>query len=181
MQLYIEMVRKAGDDFKVSDLTISYFSGNIAYIVNELSNTVTIYDLQASTESAALAEHTVLPTDAKAAGLCASAINLTEDGRHLYITNRLENHPDGDAVVWFSTSKDGRELQRQGELRTGLDHPRGAELFDAHGKSYYIVGSKTGRGAVVYERSKVDGDLTEAARNVDVVAPSGFALVWRNT
>lgn len=102
---------------------------------------------------------------------------MTTDKRFIYVTNRLENHEAGDAVVWFKVTSDGRSLQRQGELRTGLDHPRAAEIFEHDGISYYVVGSKTEKGAVIYRINANDGGLQEVARNKDVLYPSGFALV----
>jgi 6-phosphogluconolactonase (cycloisomerase 2 family) len=109
--------------------------------------------------------------------MCASAINMTPDKRFIYITNRLESHPKGDAIVWFMVSSDGRNLERMGELRTGLDHPRAAEIFEYDGRNYYIVGSKTEMGAVVYFIDMENGNLKEIARNADVLSPSGFVAV----
>jgi len=109
--------------------------------------------------------------------MCASAINITQDQQFIYVTNRLESHPEGDAVVWFKVAPNGRSLERMGELRTGLDHPRAAEIFESSGISYYIVGSKTEKGAVVYSIDGGNGNLTEVARNADVLSPSGFVAV----
>lgn len=109
--------------------------------------------------------------------MCASAINIPPDNRFIYVTNRLECNSKGDAVVWFKVSTDGRSLQRAGELRTGLDHPRAAEIFECKGKLHYIVGSKTEKGAVVYSIDTESGELKEIARNQDVLSPSGFVAV----
>lgn len=150
-------------------------TANLAYVINELNNTIAIHDLSIS--SPPIASYSVLPSDVKAqgSGMCASAINTTPDKRFIYVTNRLEGHPHGDAVVWFKVASNGRSLQRQGELRTGLDHPRAAEIFELEGQAYYVVGSKTEKGAVVY-RVEETGVLEEIARNKDLLSPSGFVV-----
>lgn len=119
----------------------------------------------------------ILPSDVeKGLVMNGAAILLTEDGRFLYATNRLEQHPDGDAIVWFSVSGNGDTIQRLGEIRSGLDHPRCAYLFSAEQKNYLIAGSKTQTGAVIYER-KDDGSLVEVARQEKVQHPSCFSLL----
>lgn len=107
-------------------------------------------------------------------GLNAAAILLSKDARTVYITNRLEGHPQGDTLVWFSVSGDGGELSRRGELRLGFDHPRAAQLLECEGKEYLITGSKTGKGAVIYQRGEQSGDLREVARNSEVQHSSCF-------
>lgn len=107
----------------------------------------------------------------------ASAISMTPDYKFIYITNRLESHPEGDAVVYFKITGEGRALERIGEIRTELDHPRAAEIIACNGGLYYIVGSRTEKGAVVYEINGQTGELKEVARNKEVISPSGFALV----
>lgn len=107
-------------------------------------------------------------------GLNAAAILLSKDAHSLYVTNRLEGHVQGDALVWFSVSQNGSQLSRQGELRTGLDHPRAAQLLELDGTEYLITGSKTQKGAVIYRRDAKTGDLTEVARDESVVHASCF-------
>ena len=151
------------------------------YAINELSNTVSVHDLTAPDELPKV-ELSVLPLDASSAaveGMNAAAILLSPDDAFIYTTNRLEGNERGDAIVWFSVSKDGSQLTRQGELRTALDHPRCAELFAHEDRHYLIVGSKTQTGAVVYERATQTGALSEVARNDEIVHPSAFALVRR--
>lgn len=104
----------------------------------------------------------------------ASAIMLSEDAQHLYVTNRMENHPQGDSITWYGVSKDGSDLEKLGDIRTGLDHLRGAALFSAQDRSFLVTGSKTGKGAVVLERHKQTGGLTEVARQDEVCFPSCF-------
>lgn len=166
-------------------LVLQKNTANVAYIVNELENTISIHDLT-TTSSPPTTSYSVLPSDVTSSTksqMCASSINITSNNRHIYVTNRLESNPKGDAIVWFDISQDGKELTRKGEIRTGLDHPRAAEIFrcennDNHdGKEFYIVGSKTEKGAVVYGIDGNTGELKEVARNMEVLSPSGFALV----
>ena len=70
-----------------------------------------------------------------------------------------------------------RTLQRRGELRTGLDHPRCAYTFLVADRKFLIVGSKTQSGIVIYERHKETGDLKEVVRNMDVIGSSCFLLL----
>lgn len=151
---------------------------NIAYVINELDNTLTLHDL-ASDSAPPFASHSVLPSDAKKGGegMCAAALVATPDFRYIYATNRLESHEKGDAIVWFRISEDGRGVTRLGELRSGLDHPRAAEIFEAGGQLYYIVGSKTETGAAIYKIDSSTGALSEFARNKEVISPVGFVVI----
>lgn len=142
--------------------------------MNELANTISVHDTSSPTQLP-IATLSVLATGSEAIkGLNAAAILLSKDARSVYVTNRLEGHWDGDALVWFSVSEDGSQLSRKGELRVGLDHPRAAQLLEVDGKEYLITGSKTQTGAVIYERNPATGDLAEVARNGDVVHASCF-------
>jgi 6-phosphogluconolactonase (cycloisomerase 2 family) len=140
-------------------------------VVNELANTVSVYRLS-PTGAELTSSVSVLPEGSSGHGMFASAILLSADNRFIYITNRMENHPEGDAIVWLEISKDGDKLSKKSEVRTGLDHPRGAQLSE-DGR-YLITGSKTQKGAVLYERNAQHGSLKEVARNEDVIAAACF-------
>lgn len=151
-----------------------------AYVVNELDNTVSVYSLERAAPSVALSPiqtHSVLPEECQALngrGMSAAEVLLSPDGRHLYVTNRDEGHEQGDAVVHFRVANDGLELTKTSEVRTGLNHLRGAELLETQKKVYLITGSRVGKGAVVYACDSETGLLSEVARNREVVQPSCF-------
>lgn len=108
----------------------------------------------------------------------AAAILISPDSKTIYVTNRLEGNSAGEAIVWFSVAEDGSRLRREGEIRSGLDHPRGAELLTIDGAQYLITGSRTEKGAVVYECDPANGGaLKELARNDHVLQPSCFVVV----
>lgn len=156
-----------------------------AYVLGELDNTVTVHDLtNVSTEPNALPSVSVLPdgcnssndasSTVKGPGMCASAILLTPDAHHLYITNRLDTHEAGDAITWLQVSEDGTSLQRGGSIRTGLKNLRGAEIFQVGGQNFVITGARGEKGAVVYQCDDNTGALKEVARNQEVDLPSCF-------
>jgi 6-phosphogluconolactonase (cycloisomerase 2 family) len=155
------------------------FAGEYVYAVNELDNTVTVH---ATSGNASLptCRESVLPIDLsvpKDHTMNAAAILLSSDSRFLYITNRLEGNPKGDSLVWFAVSADGSNVERKGEIRTGLDHPRGAALFKHQEQEYLITGSKTEKGAVVYRVDTETGNVQEVARNTSVQHPSCFVIL----
>lgn len=150
--------------------------------MNELDNTITVHDLSQISAQETLASYSILPSDVapnSASQMNGAAISITPDSQFIYVTNRLEANPEGDAVVGFKVLEGGKALERIGQTRTGLDHPRAAEIFvcEQDGEWYYIVGSRTEKGAAVYQVNKRTGNLKEVARNTEVIQPSGFAVV----
>jgi 6-phosphogluconolactonase len=78
-------------------------AGKRAYVINELLNSVTVFDYDA--ESGTLSEKqtiSTLPDDFKGASYCAD-VKFTPDGRYLYGTNR--GH---DSITAFKVGEDGR-------------------------------------------------------------------------
>lgn len=154
------------------------FPGDVMYVLNELSNTVTVHHLsQPAIDPAILKRFSILPTDCRkpsGQGMSASAIVLSEDARTMYVTNRGEDHPQGDAIVWFALGEQGEAPMRQGDIRTGVNNLRGAGLFEADGKRYLITGTRAGKGAVIYEREPEHGNLVEVVRNDSVTQSSCF-------
>jgi 6-phosphogluconolactonase len=145
-------------------------AGRYAYIINELSNTVSTYRLNA--EGASCVHSTsALPEGVSGEGMCAAAILISPDDRFLYISHRLEHHPEGDALVWLEILEEGARVTRRGHIRTGQDNLRGAAI--SRDGRFVITGSRKGKGAVLYERDE-DGSLRLVARNEHVVMPSCF-------
>ena len=152
-------------------------AGKYFYAVNELDNTLVVHTVGDTNMPAEAKRINILPSDIRGSPLMnGAAVVLTSNSRYVYVTNRLEGREEGDAVVWFSTGEDGASIERKGELRTGLDHPRCAYRFAISGQDYLIIGSKTQTGAVIYA-CRNDGSLDEIARNNDVDQPSAFVLL----
>ena len=147
---------------------------NLAYIVNELANTVTVYRMDFMNQTSyRLQVVSTLPNKASGKGMSASAILLSPDGCFLYVTNRDENHKDGDLIVWFSISACGTQIARAGELRCGFQHPRAAALVGMDGR-YLVVGSCFENGVKIYSRNIESGALKEGEYLLDVTQPSCF-------
>jgi len=72
----------------------------------------------------------------------------------IYVSNRNEPHPEGDAIAIYTPSSQTSEtpFAKVGMFRTGLDSTRGM-MFSADGK-YLVIGGGTKGGVKVFERLK---------------------------
>ncbi|KAL7920682.1 Lactonase, 7-bladed beta-propeller domain-containing protein [Trichoderma austrokoningii] len=109
-------------------------------------------------------------------GAAAGEIALSQDGKHVYTSNRLTASPT-ETIAHFRVlqGEDGVSLELVGETSTGGKHPRmfsisrlGDELF---------VGNQEGEWAVVVLKRRRDGTLEEkpvaGIRMDELVRPGG--------
>ena len=125
-------------------------SGENAYLINELSGTVThlAYDKTA---------HTLTPisytvADYEHAGGSAD-IHLSPDGRFLYVSNRLK----GDGISIFAVDSSDGSLSPAGFTSTGR-HPRNFAITP-DGR-WLLVACRDDNSIEIYSRNSDDGSLT---------------------
>jgi len=121
---------------------------NKAYVINELNNTITILNYDASTGVLeALNSVTTLPDNFTGESYTAD-IHITDDGKFLYGTNRGHN-----SIAMFEIASDGSLLSLGHESTRG-DHPRNFLI----NKNELYVANQNSDNVVVFE-IKSDGRL----------------------
>jgi len=95
----------------------------------------------------------------------------------IYVSNRNEPHPEGDAIAIYtpSSQEDNTPFAKVGHFRTGLDSTRGM-MFSPDGK-YLVVGGGTKGGVKIFERLKGGLDFKEVAalQGPGAERPTSFA------
>lgn len=127
---------------------IAFRGGHTAYVIGELSGTITVMDYDAGV----LTARQVVECDPLHARGSAD-IRLSPDGRFLYASNRLQ----GDGVALFSVAEDGT-LSRIGYTLTGI-HPRNIRLTP-NGK-FLLVACRDSDCVEVYRIDPRTGLLAE--------------------
>ncbi|KAH9949314.1 putative isomerase YbhE [Amylocystis lapponica] len=153
------------------------------YTLLELGNAVTVHKLPPLPAEPTLVTSvqtiSAFPKDVDTHPMFASEIlipppNATFAAPYVYVTNRNDTHPAGDAIGIFSIA-DPDKLERVGEVRTGLRHLRGMQ-FGGPDDKWLIVGGVYGPGVKIFERVDGGKSLKELAF-LAVEAPTGFLWV----
>ncbi|GGA72656.1 hypothetical protein GCM10011369_13020 [Neiella marina] len=132
-----------------------------AYVLNELSNTLMAFDVEANGKLTKVQQLSTLPESYQGTSQ-AGHIALTQDGQYLYVSNR--GH---DSLVMFQVTDDGL-LSKQQTISSAGRWPRHFHistdqrfLFVANQHSNSIVSFAIGR----------DGKLTEVGSQLDISQP----------
>ena len=91
---------------------------------------------------------------------------------YVYVSNRNDPSPEGDAIAIFSTADASGKIGHVAEVRSGLKHLRGM-VFGGPDDKYLIAGGVFGGGVKVFERVDGGKGLKEVAA-VELAAPTGF-------
>ncbi|MFV0264493.1 MAG: lactonase family protein [Kluyvera sp.] len=146
-------------------------AGDGLWLVNEESSTLTYYYLD--THSGLLREGqtvSVLPEMYKGTSF-ASGLTLSQDGKQLYVANRLHN-----SIAHFTVLADGG-LKRQEDIWTRGDYPRTLTL-DSQGRWLYVMNQRSDN----ITRFRVDpqsGALTFEPDYTPVGSPSQMVVSAR--
>lgn len=133
-------------------------SGKTAYLINELSGTLTSFHYKNGT----LEEFQSIEADPLHARGSAD-IAITPDGRYLYASNRLK----GDGIAVFSISRKGK-LEKKGYQYTGI-HPRNM-MITPNGK-FLLVACKDSHTIEVYEIDYHTGLLKNIHKDIKINMP----------
>jgi 6-phosphogluconolactonase (cycloisomerase 2 family) len=155
---------------------------DIIYVLNEVSNSLTVHTLPATGSSKLLSRHTILPPDDQITPntnpyMTASEIillpPLTPNSPSLLIaSNRFSTSSKGDALALFKVDENGVvERTDEGWFWPGGSHLRGL-AGDRSGR-WVVVAGRDGGGVILLERVGDGLELAEVARIQisDVVAP----------
>jgi 6-phosphogluconolactonase len=144
-------------------------NGRHAYVINELANSVTVFDYEAKT--GLLIERqtlSTLPAGFKGESYCAD-VKITPDGRFLYGTNR--GH---DSIACYRIGEDGQLTlitiePSQGKGPQNLAITPGGELL--------LCANMPASNVAVFRISPESGRLTSTGAPVSVKSPSCIQLL----
>uniref|UniRef100_K3WI98 6-phosphogluconolactonase n=1 Tax=Globisporangium ultimum (strain ATCC 200006 / CBS 805.95 / DAOM BR144) TaxID=431595 RepID=K3WI98_GLOUD len=140
-------------------------SGKIAYVVDELSNTIGVFPLNAKDTSlpkSAIQNISTLPADFN--GTSSSAdIHVSADGKFVYSSNRGHN---SIAIFKVKSQKDGT-LEWVGSESTRGELPRSFLLY----KEFLIVANQNTDNIEVFRRNAADGTLTHTGNSAKSNTP----------
>jgi 6-phosphogluconolactonase len=144
-------------------------NGKRAYAINELLNSVTVFDYDA--DAGTLSEKqtvSTLPGDFKGTSYCAD-VKVTPDGRHLYGTNR--GH---DSIAAYQIGDDGRLSLIAIEPSLGKGPQNLAITPDGQ---WLLCANMPGDNVAVFRIDPKTGRLTSAGEPVKQPSPSCIMLV----
>ncbi|MFM8273989.1 MAG: lactonase family protein [Gemmata sp.] len=144
-------------------------NGKRVYVINELSNSVTVFDYDAG--AGTLAEKQTIPTlpaDFRGTSYCAD-LKITPDGRHLYGTNR--GH---DSVACYSIGEDGRLALLGIEPSLGKGPQNLAITADG---AWLLCANMPGGSVAVFGIDAKTGKLKSAGDPVKHASPSCIMLL----
>lgn len=143
-------------------------SGNWAYLVQELSGTVTVfsYDKGTMKEQQVIS---LLPADFKGAATSAD-IHVSPNGKFLYASNR---NPTNTIAIFSINQKDGK-LTLVGEQSTMGKAPRNFN-FDPTGKLLLVANQDT-NNVVIFSINPETGLLTDTGKRIEV--PNPVCIKW---
>ncbi len=139
-------------------------NGKHVYVINELSNTVTVFDYDR--ELGKLTEQqtvSTLPDDFKGDSYCAD-LKITPDGKFLYGTNR--GH---DSVAVYRIGDDGKLTLV--EIKESLGKGPQNLLITPDG-GWLLCANMPGNNVIVFKIDKESGKLTAAGKPIDIPMPS---------
>lgn len=134
-------------------------SGDIAYLINEISDSVTVLRYNG---------HTLEPVQYIAADTAeahgAGDIHLSPDGRHLYVSLRLRH----DGIATFAVDEATGLLTLKGHTPTG-GHPRNFAI--SPGGRLMLVACRDANAVEIYAIDPVTGMPAPSGRRIDVPRP----------
>ncbi len=143
-------------------------SGKYAYLIEELSGTVLVFDQQNGTLKS---KQRISSMPAGDTGFAGSAdIHVSPDGKFLYASNRA----DANTIAIFSIHKKTGQLSLVGHQSTLGKTPRNFN-FDPSGK-FLLVGNQNSDEIVIFKRDARTGLLTDTGKRIKTGKP--VCLKW---
>lgn len=143
-------------------------NGKYAYLMEELSGSISVYAYDKNGRLSLLQNHSALPHDYL--GPIGSAdIHVSPDGKFLYSSNRGESN----TIAVFAIKKDGKIWPVSHQATMGKK-PRNFN-FDPSG-NFLLVANQDSNEIVVFKRDKESGLLSDTGRRISV--PSPVCIKW---
>jgi 6-phosphogluconolactonase len=148
--------------------------GRHAYVINEMTLTVTAFDYNA--EKGVLIEiqtTSTLPAGTTGRGLSTAEVQVHPSGKFLYGSNR--GH---DTIAIFQIDPASGKLTAAGHQGSGIKTPRNFGI-DPTGR-FMIVGNQSGDSLVLFRINQETGELTPTGSPIEVGAPVCVKFVSLN-
>ncbi|WP_372756246.1 lactonase family protein [Labilibaculum sp.] len=143
-------------------------NGKFVYIISELNNTISCFQISETKEFKLLSTISSLPAHFEAYSATAD-IHISSDGKYLYGSNRGHN-----SIAIFSIQENG-DLHSIGFESTRGDHPRNFSL--SPDDKFLLVANKNTNNIVCFQRDSLSGSLTFVD---EVKAPSPVCILFEN-
>lgn len=144
-------------------------NGEKLYLVNEEASTITAYSYDTKIGSLAeLQSLSTLPDDYVGTSF-ASGILISEDGKHIYVGNRLHN-----SITHFAVNGDGT-LKKKETIWTRGDYPRTLS-FSPDGNTVYALNQRSDNIAA-FKVSPWTGSLSFTGKITAVGSPSQLVFL----
>jgi 6-phosphogluconolactonase len=140
----------------------------LAYLIEELSGTVTAYN-HTNGKLNFLQRLLTLPPDYKGA-MGGADIHISLDGKFLYASNR----GDANSITIFSVANDGK-LKWKGYQSTEGIHPRNF-MIDPTGNWLLVANSDTDN-IVIFQRNKQTGLLKASGNQISLSKPVFLQMI----
>ncbi|MBR7144332.1 MAG: lactonase family protein [Lentisphaeria bacterium] len=141
-------------------------SGNMAYLVNEIGNTVAALSFDGSSFTPKQLIST-LPDDCKCYSKTA-AIRLSPDGKYLFVSNR-----GYDSIAVFKVKNDG-SLERVDIAAAEGEGPRDINFLP--GGKYFAAANEISGNTAFFAYSEKSGKLTFTGQSINM--PGALAIYW---
>ncbi len=143
-------------------------NGKFAYVIQELSSTITAFNYTKGSLSAFQTIST-LPKDSKENNACAD-IHISPNGKFLYGTNRFY-----DAIVTYSIDQKTGKLTYIENVPVLGEIPRNF-MITSNGKFVLVANQKTDN-ITIFKRDAKTGKLTPTGKQIEVPVPVCLKMV----
>jgi len=150
-------------------------NGKQAYVLNELTVSISIFDRDATTGKLTLKETvSTLPENSDQTGITCSEIRVSKDGQFVYCANRDVAGKGRDSISAFSVG-DGGKITRIQTIGAEVWIPRNINL-DPSGKWLLVAGQKS-NNIPVFKVDTTTGKLSYTGNKIDV--PAAMCIEFR--
>jgi 6-phosphogluconolactonase len=143
-------------------------NGKYAYLMEELSGTVAVYQYDSGKLTPVQNISSHLPDYTGSRG--SADIHLSDDGKFLYASNR----GDANSIAVFAVGKDGK-LSWVEQVSSGGNSPRNFTL--SPGGRFVLVANQETNNVVIMKRNAATGKLTSAGNELAI--PKPVCVVFR--
>ena len=126
--------------------------GAFLYVINEYNSSITVFKRNGEGQYALIVSHSTVAADFKGESFCAE-IQLSEDGKFLYGSNRGEN-----TIVVFAVNQQSGDLTLAGSSPVEGDWPRNFTI-DPTGK-FLLVANQNSNNISIFSRDSDKGTLS---------------------
>ena len=158
-------------------------SGNFIYVLHELGNILSAFDIRAQTPAAShslsstilFSEGVKIPDAVTAGEILIPTPNSSFTVPYIYVSNRYDSRLDGgDTIgIFHITDPDAGKFEYVGEIETEFKQLRGMGFIGKDAK-WLVAGGVFQGGVKIYERVDGGKNLKLVAETNDIDLPCSF-------